>query len=267
LQVSQTWDYARHDTFAGFYRELHTDSAPEAQMPLGMFSFWAWSRWFGTGELAMRSLNLVWAAIALAALARVGRLLSIPWLPILFAIQPFVWYYMNYARSPLMQMAGGALMLAGALGYVRRINPDGLGGILLCLGAILLSGTSMFGIVPMVAVAVGLTGLGVWNRLHLPLKGKIIAFTTATIVAVFVAYWRASSQRPAPLRAGHCIRHGLLGAPSRRSISFLGLGSWHHDPLGQAGNLEESRPPRRPRCSAPFDVFLTPDPLRSMAQA
>ena len=189
MMESQTWDYARHDTFAGFYRELHTDSAPESQMPLGMFSFWAWSRGFGTGELAMRSLNLVWAAIALAALARVGRLLSIPWLPILFAIQPFVWYYMNYARSPLMQMAGGALMLAGALGYVRRINPDSLGGILLCLGAILLSGTNMFGIVPMVAVAVGLTGLGVWNRLHLPLKGKILAFTTAIIVAVFVAYY------------------------------------------------------------------------------
>ena len=62
----------------------------QAQMPLGMFSAWAWSRVFGTRELAMRSLNLLWAAIALAALARVGKQISIPWLPFLFSIQPFV---------------------------------------------------------------------------------------------------------------------------------------------------------------------------------
>ena len=186
---SQTWDYARHDTFVGFCRELQSDAGPESQMPLSMFSFWAWARVFGSGELALRSLNLVWAAIALGALARVGRQISIPWLPMVFAIHPFVWYYMNYARTPIMQMAGGALMLAGALGIIRRISSDGPGGILLCLGAVLLSGANMFGLVPMVAVVIGLTGLGIWKRMHLPLKGKIAAFTTGAIVAVFVAYY------------------------------------------------------------------------------
>ncbi|MFZ4780230.1 MAG: hypothetical protein ACOYM3_33155 [Terrimicrobiaceae bacterium] len=102
----RTWDYARHDTFAGFSRELREDTSPESQMPLAMSSFWAWARIVGTGELAMRSLNLLWAGIALAALARAGRRLSIPWLPLLFTIQPFVRYCMNYARTPVMQMVG-----------------------------------------------------------------------------------------------------------------------------------------------------------------
>ncbi len=189
MMESQTWDYARHDTFVGFCRELQGDTAPESQMPLGMFSFWAWARVFGTGELALRSLNLVWAAVALGALARVGRQISIPWLPMVFAVHPFVWYYMNYARTPILQMAGGALMLAGALGSVRRTSPDSMSGILLCLGAVLLSGANMFGLVPMVAVVIGLTGHGIWNKMHLPLKGKIAAFATGAIVAVFVAYY------------------------------------------------------------------------------
>lgn len=189
MMESQTWDYARHDTFPGFINELNNDSAPEAQMPLGMFSFWAWSRAFGTGELAMRSLNLLWAAMALAALARIGRQLSIPWLPALFAIQPFVWYYMDDARSPLMQMAGGALILTGALGYIRRNTPDSAGGILLCLGALLLSGASISGMVPVAAVVIGLSAHGIWQRPHLPRWGKAIAFATAMLLAALAAYY------------------------------------------------------------------------------
>ena len=73
---SQTWDYARHATLADFTRELREDTSPESQMPLAMFSFWAWARIVGTGELAMRSLNLLGAGIALAALARAGRRLT-----------------------------------------------------------------------------------------------------------------------------------------------------------------------------------------------
>lgn len=204
---SQTWDYARHGSFSAFCHELGTDQNMEASMPLGMFSFWAWARMSGVGEQAMRSLNLLWAAIALAAFARVGRRLSIPWLPMLFAIQPFLWYYMNYARTPVMQFAGGALLLAGVLDFLQPAfplpvascpaqgtgfqgsTPYGGGGILLCLGAILLSGASINGLIPLTAVAAGLSVHGAWNRVHLQWKDKTILFVTVGILAVLGLYY------------------------------------------------------------------------------
>jgi hypothetical protein len=189
MMESQTWDYARHDTFAGFRQELAEEKNQESHMPLAMFSYWVWGRIFGTGEYAMRSLNLVWAAVILAALARVGRVLSIPWLPLLFAVQPFVWYSMNHARTPMMQMAGGTLILAGSLGFLRRAAPDGVGGILLCLGVVILSGANMYGLVPLVAVALALTAHGAWKRLRLPFTGKFVAFVTGTIVLLLAGYY------------------------------------------------------------------------------
>ncbi|TSA36612.1 MAG: hypothetical protein D4R65_02510 [Verrucomicrobiaceae bacterium] len=195
---SQTWDYARHDSFPAFCNELRTDQNMESSMPLGMFSFWAWARVVGVG--AMRSLNLLWAAIALAAFARAGRRLSIPWLPMLFAIQPFLWYYMNYSRTPVMQFAGGALLLAGVIDCLQAgvpANPPGSsscapnngGGLLLCLGAILLSGASIHGLIPLAAVAAGLSVNGAWNRVQRRRKDKVILFVTVGILAILCLYY------------------------------------------------------------------------------
>gem|GEM_PF-1278930 len=185
----QTWAYARLISFPDFCHQLRTDSTQVAQMPLGMFSFWAWAQAFGTSELAMRSLNLIWAAIAILGLARAGRQLSIPWLPMLFAVQPLVWYYMNCAQTPIMQMAGGALLLGGALGFLTKGSKSGMDGIFLCLGGVLLSGAHMFGLVPLVAVALGLAVRGVWNKLRLPLSSKIALFLGLSIVTTLAAYY------------------------------------------------------------------------------
>ncbi len=229
---SQTWDYARHDTFSGFADELREDQSTESQMPLGMFAFWSWCRVWGTGEFAMRSVNFVWAAIVLFAFARIGRQLSLPWLPLLFAVQPFVWYYMNYARTPLMQMAGGSLILAGALGYIRKnAVPDGIGGIFLCLGAILLSGANIYGLVPLAAVAIGLTVHGVWRRIKLPLTGKIVATLTLGAIALLGAYYVLVF-----FRGGKHVGASLwVASPANLAfviyefLGFLGLGPGRQD--------------------------------------
>lgn len=193
---SQTWDYARHDSFPAFCNELRTDQNMEASMPLGMFSFWAWARVAGVGEGAMRSLNLLWAAVALAAFARAGRRLSLPWLPMLFAIQPFLWYYMNYSRTPVMQFAGGALLLAGVLDFLEPAapadppsSPNNGGGLLLCLGAILLSGASIHGLIPLTAVAAGLSVNGAWNWVQWRRKDKVVLFVTVGILALLGFYY------------------------------------------------------------------------------
>lgn len=158
-------------------------------MPLGMFSFWAWSRVFGAGELAMRSINLVWAAIALAAFARVGRLLLIPWLPVFFAIQPFVWYYTNYARTPLMQMAGGALLLAGATGFLPGGKKAAMDAVLLCLGGLLLSGTHILGMLPLAAVACWIVLQGIWQKLRFSLGAKTLLFLSMSVLIALSAYY------------------------------------------------------------------------------
>ncbi|MEI8311730.1 MAG: hypothetical protein WCH98_13345, partial [Verrucomicrobiota bacterium] len=186
---SQTWNYARLATFGEFSRELRRDETSEPQKPLGLFIAWAWSRAFGTREVAMRSLNLLWAAITLAALARIGKQISIPWLPLLFAIQPFVWYSMNTARTPLMEMAGGSLLLLGTIACLERKPGDPLAGISLCLGALLLSGASFLGLIPLAAVATGLTLHGLWNRLHWPRPGKLFLFITSGLIAALGIYY------------------------------------------------------------------------------
>ena len=195
MMEAQTWAYAQQTSFSGFLDVMHSDTTQVSQMPLGMFSTWVWAQGFGTGELAMRSINLLWAAIALAAFARLGRQFSIPWLPLLFAIQPFVWYYMNYARTPLMQMAGGALLLAGAAGFLPRGKKSGLDATLLCVGGILLSGAHILGVLPVGAVACWLVLLGIWRKLRLSATTKALLFLSAAILAALAAYYATTLLR------------------------------------------------------------------------
>ena len=189
MMEAQTWAYARQGGFSGFLHALRSDTTNVSQMPLAMFSSWAWARGFGTGELAMRSINIFWAAVALAAFARLGRQFSIPWLPVLFAIQPLVWYYTNYARTPAMQMAGGALLLAGAAGFLPRGHKAGLDAALLCLGGVLLSGAHILGMLPLGAVACWLVLLGIWRKLRLSVTVKAVLFLSAAILVALAAYY------------------------------------------------------------------------------
>jgi hypothetical protein len=94
------------DFFVNF--SSHPRSADE--MVPGLFCSWVWTRFAGLSEAGMRGINLLWAGVALLALARVGTLVSIGWLPLLFALQPFLWYSMDKSQNTVMQMAGGSLL-------------------------------------------------------------------------------------------------------------------------------------------------------------
>lgn len=198
MMEAQTWAYARQPTFTSFLKELGYDTTQVAQMPLGMFSFWAWARIFGTSEFAMRSLNLVWVSIALAAFARIGRQIAIPWLPVLFAIQPLVWYYTNYAQTPLMQMAGGALLLAGATGFLPVGKKATVDAALLCLGGLLLSGAHILGMLPVAAVACWLVLQGVWQKLRLSAGAKASLFLSVSTLLALSAYYVTTLLRGVP---------------------------------------------------------------------
>ena len=238
MDEAQTWDYARLGTFSSFCHELKTDPNSEAQMPLGMVSFWAWSRVFGTGEVAMRSLNLFWAALALAALALAGRQLSIPWLPLLFGIQPFVWYSMNQARTPLMQMAGGALLLAGAVGGLKRPALAGCDAALLCAGAIVLCGASMLGSVTLLAVSCGLAWQGAWRSRRFSLAEKLLFLTTAVLLAAFGLYYSSTLLRGAGGAKIWAVSPANLFFAGYEFSGFQGLGPGRQEIRAMMKGLE-----------------------------
>ncbi len=229
MDESQTWDYARLGTFSEFCHELQTDNNSESQMPLGMFSFWAWTRVFGTSELGMRSLNLVWAAVILAAFAQVGRQLSIAWLPLLFAIQPFTWYCMNYARTPLMQMAGGALLLAGVVGYFRGRQCGEWVGLNLCIGAILLCGASMLGLIPLSAIVAGLFVHGVLRKIRMSVAGKFLILFTLAILSALGAYYASTLFRGAGGAKLWAVSPANILYVGYEFLGFQGLGPGRQD--------------------------------------
>ena len=66
----------------------------------------------------MRAVNLFWGALALMGMYRVGQRLKIPWLPLLLAIQPYFWFYLNEARPYALQLAGGAWLLVALVEFI-----------------------------------------------------------------------------------------------------------------------------------------------------
>ena len=130
LDEGDTAMYALQPNFQEFCHRLWIDRQADCQMPLSMLAAWVSSEVLGTkedwevraahpdGEWQLRAVNLVWGAAALLALARIGRRLKIPWLPLLLAIQPYFWYYLNEARPYALELAGGAWVLVALVEFI-----------------------------------------------------------------------------------------------------------------------------------------------------
>ncbi|MDX2079418.1 MAG: hypothetical protein SFU53_01405 [Terrimicrobiaceae bacterium] len=189
MEEAPTWEYAKLATFGDVIDELAADGRSEAQMPVAMMFHWAWARVTGTSEYALRLLNLVWAWAALLALIPVARRLAMPWLPLFFAIQPFVWYAMDDAKPWMMQMAGGALLVAGTASAVKRSRFTFPNLAALCAGSLLLAGGSMLGLIPTASVLTGLIVQGIWRHLPGSWPGKLLLAVTAVILGTLSFYY------------------------------------------------------------------------------
>ncbi|MDH4481156.1 MAG: hypothetical protein QE279_00425 [Rhodoferax sp.] len=145
-----TWELALPPTFskwaAGFW--LHYNS--DGQLPLYHAYMWVWTEVFGTQEWVLRVANLPWLVLALAGLQRAtaGKVQT-PWLLTSFALNGFVWYYVNDARPYVLYVAGACWLMAGML---RLCRPDSTDvalaqGLRECLlGAVVLVGGSVLGV-------------------------------------------------------------------------------------------------------------------------
>jgi hypothetical protein len=119
LDEGDTAMYALEPSPAAFCQRLWSDRQADCQMPLGMLSAWIGGKILGTDtEWRLRAVNLVWGAAALLALARVGRRLQLPWLPVLLAVQPYFWFYLNEARPYALQLGVGAWLLVALVEFI-----------------------------------------------------------------------------------------------------------------------------------------------------
>ncbi len=229
LEESQTWGYARLASAAEVIANLQADRKIEAQMPLGMLAAWGWSRLFGTTESGMRSINLLWLAVALSALVVVARETGIRWVPLLFAIQPFVWYSMDFARTALMEMAGGALLLAGTIKLLNGSSDWLKIALLLSLGSLILCGANISGVVLLAVVLMFLLGSAAWRNLLVPRGSKIFLFGTAAVLAILGVYYFSTILRGAGGAKLWAVTPFNLLVVAYEFMGFTGLGPGRQD--------------------------------------
>ena len=144
--------FASMGSFHDFLNLFLGNNRSENQMPLSMFLSWVGGHWFGTSELALRGINWVFGLITILSFWAVGKRLTIPWLPLFAAVQPFFWFYMNEARPYALQIASGALLL---FALVELVNQQGRGFLWIaafCLGALSMCGSSLLGVIPFAVI-------------------------------------------------------------------------------------------------------------------
>jgi len=189
VDEAQTWRYARHMSLNAAWQEFRGERFSEAQMPLGMAAAWAWAQFFGTSEFALRAPNMLYAAGAILCFYLIGRKEDAPLLPLFFAVQPYLWFYVNEARPYALQIFGGSLLLLalyqvyrGSISSVRWVVAWGAGVLVCCA-------SSMLGAIPSLAFS----GAILWElvrRHHFPGKGQLAIFagTTLSVMGLGVYY-------------------------------------------------------------------------------
>jgi hypothetical protein len=117
LDEGDTARYALQPDFHAWGQWLRHDGQADCQMPLALLVSWVAAKLWGTAEWQLRAVNVLWGALALAGMYRVGKRLQLPGLPLLLAIQPYFWFYTNEARPYALQVAGGAWLLAALVEF------------------------------------------------------------------------------------------------------------------------------------------------------
>lgn len=120
LDEGDTAMYVIQPDFHSWSHYLRQDLQADCQMPFSMLCAWIGGRVLGTQEWQMRAVNLLWGILTLVGMFRVGRRLQLPWLPLLMAIQPYFWFYLNEARPYALQIACGTWLLAAFVEFHNR---------------------------------------------------------------------------------------------------------------------------------------------------
>lgn len=181
LDEGNTAMYAMQPDLHSWFHHLLQDRGADCQMPLSLFFAWIGGRVLGVGEWQMRAVNLLWGVLALVGMYRMGRRLRIAWLPLLLAIQPFFWFYMNEARPYALEIACGTWLLVA---FVEFLSLQGNGeswAWLLVVSVFFLFLTTLLAPIPVMAVVI--SGAMIAARNHWRPGGKAWLVLLAGAVA------------------------------------------------------------------------------------
>ena len=113
---------AEQPTLQDCWQLLREVKGSDPQMPLYIFWIWSCEKIVGAGELALRAVNLCWFLPALVALtmAFAGNRRLQNMMSLTFILSPFVWYYLNEARSYTMQFSCSLIVFAAVIRWLRE---------------------------------------------------------------------------------------------------------------------------------------------------
>lgn len=161
IDEAYTASLAQQPTLSSWWGELYAYKFSDLQMPL--YSLWIWGceKVFGSSEVALRAVNLLWFVPALLVLFRSlagRRSLQIAAL-LVAAFSPFAWFYLNEARSYTMQMSA-SLFLYAVIYHWHQNRESNVGErwwvLGFAVGLILLCGSSLlsmiFAAIPILAI-------------------------------------------------------------------------------------------------------------------
>lgn len=172
LDEGDTAMYARDPDFSAWRERLLHDGQADCQMPLAMLCAWVGGKILGTQEWQLRAVNLLWGALALLAMYRVGRRLQLPWLPLLLVLQPYFWFYLNEARPYASQLGCGAWLLVALVEFYHARGQGTAWAWLLAASGFLVFCTTMLGPLP-VAATVAAMGFIAWRERWRPSRRAI----------------------------------------------------------------------------------------------
>ena len=192
LDEGDTAMYALEPTLHSWCDRLLHDGQADCQMPLSMFCAWAAGKIFGTGEWQLRAINVFWGALALVAMHRVGRRLQLPWLPLLLAIQPFFWFYLNEARPFALELGCGAWLLAALVDFNHSRARGSGWAWQLSLGGFFLYCSTLLAPLP-VATVVLVAGFIAWRQGWRPQREAVLILLGGLAACLPVAAYYVST--------------------------------------------------------------------------
>jgi hypothetical protein len=236
---------ALEPNLSGWWQVMVREKTADIQMPFYMLYVWGWARVFGTGEWSLHLANLPWFALGaivfILSFSATDRSRKIA--ACVAMLCPFAWYYLDEARPYAMQLGAG-LLIVGSIRWLLQMPPTEaprglpLAGFL--MGVIVLSGSSLLGMVWAVAAVLALPVLLSKQQLVCLLRRHwnmlLIAAAPLLLLAVFYVWTlktgaRASAAATTTAGSTFFAIYELLGftgmGPGRLEMRSAGPAALH----------------------------------------
>lgn len=221
---------ARQPTVADWWYTLAAEKGSDLQMPLYMFWIWGCGKIFGTGEVALRAVNLFWFVPGALALVRVcAGQRARQWAVLLtVASSPFAAYYLNEARPYALQLGASLFLLATLCRWnqIQDSPPAGRGWVWgFGLALVALAGSSLLGLIWVAAALAAVLLVWPGSQWAELLRKNLLAWLTAAgLLAALAGYyvWTLKVGARASAAAATDWKNVIFGG--YELLGFAGLG-------------------------------------------